>query len=102
MEFSPKGQFPTLVCHVLLKVTNSTPENIHKLLFSDLGFTTSALKRYPKVYWIWNHRQWCLENMPEGPFDGEGTKSDGWKRSAWSQEMFIVEKMLDLDARNCG
>lgn len=79
------------------------PEESHKLLFSDLGFTTTALKKYPKVYWIWNHRQWCLENMPDGPGDAndEGKEGkDGWRMAAWSQEMIIVEKMLSMDARN--
>ncbi|KAG8838279.1 Rab geranylgeranyltransferase, partial [Serendipita sp. 411] len=80
-----------------------TPEESHKLLFSDLAFTTTALKRHPKVYTIWNHRRWCLESMPEGPGnadDGGAEGGEGWKMSAWSQEMIIVEKMLSMDERN--
>jgi len=57
--------------------------------------TTGALKAHPKVYWIWNHRRWCLENFPAGP--GE---DDGWKKANWDREMFVVERMLDVDARN--
>ena len=41
--------------------------------------TMSALKAYPKVYWIWNHWRWCLEGV-----------FHGW-----------AEKMLDVDPRNC-
>lgn len=63
--------------------------------------TTAALKAHPKVYWIWNHRRWCLANVPTGP----GTESDGdplgWQKSYWDKEMFVVEKMLDVDPRNC-
>lgn len=37
--------------------------------------TTLYLKIHPKVYWIWTHRKWCLEHVPDGPgrrIDGEG------------------------------
>ncbi|PVF93826.1 protein prenylyltransferase [Serendipita vermifera] len=80
-----------------------SPEDVHKLLFSDLAMTTTALKKYPKVYWIWNHRRWCLENMPDGPGSADDTGKngkDGYRISAWTQEMLIVEKMLSMDERN--
>jgi geranylgeranyl transferase type-2 subunit alpha len=47
------------------------------------------------VYWIWNHRRWCLENIPDGPDD-----SKEWKKDAWDGELYVVEKMLDADSRN--
>lgn len=61
----------------------------------------SALKAHPKVYWIWNHRRWCLEQIPYGP--GQISERDfaGWKQSAWDRELAVAEKMLDVDARNC-
>ncbi|TFY83668.1 hypothetical protein EWM64_g351 [Hericium alpestre] len=59
--------------------------------------TTAALKVHPKVYWIWNHRRWCLENVPDG---GDGDDIHGWKKANWERELFVVEKMLDADARN--
>ncbi len=59
--------------------------------------TMSALKARPKVYWIWNHRRWCLENIPDGP----GQAVHGWKQDAWNKELFVVQKMLDADPRNC-
>lgn len=55
------------------------------------------------MYWLWNHRRWCLANLPDGPgtvTEGKDGKY-GWKILAWSQEMMLVEKMLSLDARNC-
>jgi len=60
-----------------------------------------ALKSKPKVYWIWNHRRWCLEKVPNGPGE-EGDSAVGWKKSAWDQELYVVEKLLDADARNCA
>lgn len=64
----------------------------------DLSLTIASLKQHPKVYWIWNHRRWCLENVPDGPTDGD---PDGWRQTNWNKELFVVEKMLDADARNC-
>lgn len=72
------------------------------MLSNELSMTTAALKAHPKVYWIWNHRRWCLENVPDGP-GGNDIEGDphGWKKANWDRELFIVEKMLDADARNC-
>lgn len=58
--------------------------------------TMAYLRVHPKVYWIWTHRMWCLENVPLGP--GE---SEGWRNEFWKTEFMIVEKLLDADARNC-
>lgn len=83
---------------------NSTPKEVNDLLSSELQLTFAALKQHPKVYWIWNHRMWCLENTPECPAADE-TPADvdpnTWKRANWARELAVVEKMLDADARNC-
>ena len=79
---------------------NSTPEQINETLKKDLVMTTIALKGHPKVYWIWNHRRWCLEQTPDVP-GGEGCDPHGWRVKNWKEELFVVEKMLDVDARNC-
>jgi len=63
--------------------------------------TMSALKANPKVYWIWNHRRWCLERLPDGPGEEGDPNFHGWKQAAWDRELFVVEKMLDADPRNC-
>lgn len=55
------------------------------LIDDDLRFLESCLRRFPKVYWIWNHRRWCLETHP----------TPDWKR-----ELGLVSKMLELDPRN--
>jgi len=89
------GLFPT-----------SKPAEIHALLKDDLGFTLGALKQHPKVYWIWNHRRWCLEHIPiedDPNSEAEGVQDrDGldWQRQTWARELFVVEKMLDVDPRN--
>lgn len=79
----------------------SSLENINNLLADELNMTMSALRSHPKVYWIWNHRRWCLENTPNGPGHEGGSDFLGWKQSAWNKELFVVEKMLDADPRNC-
>lgn len=76
----------------------SSPAEINGILSNDLDMTTTALKAHPKVYWIWNHRRWCLENIPDG---GNNNDEHGWRKASWERELFIVEKMLDADARNC-
>ncbi|EJD53267.1 rab-protein geranylgeranyltransferase, partial [Auricularia subglabra TFB-10046 SS5] len=76
---------------------------LNDILSAELSFTSTALRQHPKVYWIWNHRRWCLQRVPEGPGTGaEGDARDlhGWKTANWHKELFVVEKMLDADARN--
>ncbi|OCH87422.1 rab-protein geranylgeranyltransferase [Obba rivulosa] len=75
----------------------STPVEINDILSTDLSFTTAALKLHPKVYWIWNHRQWCLGQVPDGPTEED---PNGWRQAYWNKELFVVERMLDADARN--
>ncbi|KAL3235158.1 Geranylgeranyl transferase type-2 subunit alpha [Nakaseomyces bracarensis] len=54
----------------------------------ELKFVMAQLKLFPKVYWIWNHRLWVLQNYPNA-----NTK-------IWSRELAIVNKLLEADARN--
>jgi geranylgeranyl transferase type-2 subunit alpha len=76
-------------------------EEQNAILTDELAMTMSALKKHPKVYWIWNHRRWCLENVPDGP-GGDGEEdANGWKQANWTRELQVVERMLDADARNC-
>lgn len=48
------------------------------------------------MYWIWNHRKWCLESVPLGP-----EETEAWRNEFWKMELMLIEKMLDMDARNC-
>ncbi|KAH8108138.1 rab-protein geranylgeranyltransferase [Cristinia sonorae] len=75
----------------------SEPAEVNDALTEDLSLTFTLLKQHPKVYVIWNHRRWCLENVPDGPTEDD---PQGWKMANWKKELFVVEKMLDADARN--
>lgn len=55
---------------------------------SELNFTMEKLKVRPKVYWIWNHRLWCLQSYPNSPL------------KIWLKELAIVSKLLEMDSRN--
>lgn len=52
----------------------------------ELKFVFEQLVRYPKCYWIWNHRVWILEQLNQ--------------QKSWVSELQIVEKLLSADARN--
>lgn len=80
--------------------TPSAPEDINNLLANELSMTMAALREHPKVYWIWNHRRWCLENVPDGPM-ADSEPSLQWRKANWQKELAVVEKMLNVDARNC-
>ncbi len=74
----------------------SSPGEIVQLLSTELRLTFAYLQVHPKVYWIWNHRKWCLTSVPVGP-----EESEEWRNEFWKTELKIIEKMLDSDARNC-
>lgn len=58
------------------------------VLTQELHMVLAMMKQYPKCYWIWNHRRWCLEELD--------------KRAAanWQMELAIVHKLLEMDSRN--
>ncbi|CCH40862.1 Geranylgeranyl transferase type-2 subunit alpha [Wickerhamomyces ciferrii] len=60
-------------------------EELIEFFNKELGFIMMKLKEYPKVYWIWNHRVWILENHPQVD---------------WEFELGIVSKLLTMDSRN--
>ncbi|KAG7661288.1 BET4 [[Candida] subhashii] len=59
-----------------------------QVLTDDLQFVLSQLKKYPKCYWIWNHRSWCLFELVE------------IDRVSWAYEFGVVSKLLEMDQRN--
>ena len=63
------------------------------LITSDLNFVFSLLRKFPKCYWIWNHRLWLLQQastyLPAPAV-----------RKLWEGELLLVGKMLSLDNRN--
>ncbi|MCJ1250658.1 Rab geranylgeranyltransferase [Trapelia coarctata] len=68
-------------------------EDILSLLSNDLAFVFSLLRKFPKCYWIWNHRLWLLKrgslHLPRSSI-----------RDLWKGELSLVGKMLTLDNRN--
>lgn len=54
-------------------------------LESELKFVQECLMRFPKTYWLWNHRKWCLET----------SVSPDWKK-----ELAMVTYALSKDERN--
>ncbi|SMN18621.1 similar to Saccharomyces cerevisiae YJL031C BET4 Alpha subunit of Type II geranylgeranyltransferase required for vesicular transport between the endoplasmic reticulum and the Golgi [Maudiozyma saulgeensis] len=70
---------------IILHLRDTAPTEFWE---NELQFTMEKLRRFPKVYWIWNHRIWVLNNFPHAT-----TK-------IWMVELAIVDKLLSMDARN--
>lgn len=71
---------------LLTKLFDSKQLDKIKALNDDLKFVMVLFKRYPKCYWIYNHRLWVLKSL--------GDNSD------WKFELGVVSKVLALDQRN--
>lgn len=70
-----------------MKKDLSTDEYAQRLN-NELLYVMLLLKRYPKCYWIWTHRRWCLfELLALG-------------RVSWEFEFKAVLKLLEMDSRN--
>ncbi|CAG8611943.1 6522_t:CDS:10 [Funneliformis mosseae] len=54
-------------------------------LSTELGFLQELFQLNPKSYWIFNHRRWCLEEIPNPD---------------WNMELKLIGKFLEMDARN--
>lgn len=63
------------------------------IIHLDLGFLFPLLLKFPKCYWIWNHRIWLLE---------QSSLLLPWEkaRKIWEDELGLVGKMLARDNRN--
>ena len=59
----------------------------------DLQFLFPLLLKFPKCYWIWNHRLWLLDQstllLPRET-----------SHKLWTEELALVGKMLSRDSRN--
>lgn len=71
---------------ILELLSTETIQEKQKSYVNELVFFLQLIKINPKSYWLWNHRIWCLQTMPEPD---------------WEAELGLVEKMLSRDARNC-
>lgn len=56
-----------------------------KYLLNDIQFVLAKLKQFPKTYWLWNHRSWCINEFPGAD---------------WNQELQLVDYLLSKDPRN--
>ena len=81
-----EGLFKESVLRVSLIDGRRNPGGIRTYLAAELQFLFLRLREYPKCYWIWLYRKWCLEVCPDAD---------------WDTELKLVSKMLDADARNC-
>lgn len=76
---------------------DKSPENriseILDIIQMDLQFLFPLLLKFPKCYWIWNHRLWLLE---QSSLLLPWTQS----RKIWEEELGLVSKMLSRDSRN--
>jgi len=68
-------------------------QQIDSLLSADLQFLVPLLVKFPKCYWIWNHRYWLLRQTTE-------RLSKEMAHKYWTQELGLVGKMLGRDSRN--
>jgi geranylgeranyl transferase type-2 subunit alpha len=59
----------------------------------DLQFLFPLLLKFPKCYWIWNHRLWLLQQATV-------LLPSPTARKLWEEELGLVGKMLSRDSRN--
>ncbi|KAF2796837.1 geranylgeranyl transferas-like protein type II alpha subunit [Melanomma pulvis-pyrius CBS 109.77] len=64
-----------------------------ELINGELQLTFALLRKFPKCYWIWNHRNWVLRK-------GESLSDTEAARKLWSGELQLIGKMLHADSRN--
>ena len=68
-------------------------QTVLSLIESDLRFVIPMLRKFPKCYWIWNHRLWLLQQATQ-------RLPVHVARDLWQAELGLVGKMLALDNRN--
>jgi geranylgeranyl transferase type-2 subunit alpha len=69
------------------------PESPNNLIQGDLQLTFALLRKFPKCYWIWNHRNWLLRRA-------ESILGTDAARKLWTGELQLINKMLHADSRN--
>ncbi|KAJ9312653.1 hypothetical protein DTO271D3_7044 [Paecilomyces variotii] len=68
-------------------------DQIASMIKSELQFLFPLLRKFPKCYWIWNHRRWVLE-------EARILLPTPVARQFWQEELALVGKMLSMDNRN--
>ncbi|KIW13965.1 hypothetical protein PV08_06746 [Exophiala spinifera] len=76
------------------KITEETRiSNVLDIIQLDLQFLFPLLLKFPKCYWIWNHRLWLLQQST-------ALLPAPQARKLWEEELGLVAKMLSRDSRN--
>lgn len=75
------------------KSNENRQSEILDIIQLDLQFLFPLLIKYPKCYWIWNHRLWLLEQSTS-------LLPTSTSRKLWEEELGLVGKMLSRDNRN--
>lgn len=73
---------------IFIYLISNDPTKKAGLLGEDLDMIKAMMKQYPKCYWIWNHRRWCLEELSQDHL------------ANWAYELELVLKVLEMDSRN--
>lgn len=71
----------------------SKHDQILQIIQLDLQFLFPLLLKFPKCYWIWDHRIWLLEQSSTFLPSKQA-------RKIWEDELALVGKMLARDSRN--
>lgn len=66
---------------------------VEELITEDLQFLVPLLLKFPKCYWIWNHRLWLLRQTSR-------ILPAAKARQFWLNELGLIGKMLARDNRN--
>lgn len=72
---------------------DTVKDQVSGLLTNDLQFLVPLLLKFPKCYWIWNHRYWLLRQT-------SALLPRNAAQKYWTQELGLVSKMLGRDGRN--
>jgi geranylgeranyl transferase type-2 subunit alpha len=78
---------------VLVALVADETQTPDELLQGDLQLTFTLLRKFPKCYWIWNHRDWLLQKA-------ESLLGADAACKLWAGELQLINKMLHADSRN--
>ena len=83
----------TLIQALESESLEQTDQRRQEAIQIELHLTFSLLRKFPKCYWIWNHRNWTLQK-------GEAWTGTTHAQELWHGELQLVGKMLQSDSRN--
>ncbi|EGW34992.1 alpha subunit of geranylgeranyl transferase type 2 [Spathaspora passalidarum NRRL Y-27907] len=87
-EFYTVWNYRREILSNIYKPVGANVDDYAQVLNDELQLVLQQLKKFPKCYWIWNHRRWCLFELV------------ALHRVNWMYEFAVVSKLLELDQRN--